>query len=198
MAVAAPPHATPDAMQEGLRRLGAHWGWILSFGLVTLTAGVVAVAWPDRTVLVVAVLFGIHLIFTGVFRLVAAFASSSEGGLRWVLSIVGVLGIIVGILCLQNVIQTVAVMTIFLGLYWIFDGLVHLVVAITDSDMQDRGLAIGTGLLSAAAGIAVLAYPGSSLFFLTMALGLWLMFFGVLQVVVALRVRKLAMHASTI
>ena len=42
------------------------------------------------------------------------------------------------------------------------------------------------------AGIAVLADPGSSLYFLTLVLGTWLIFFGVLELVAALRVRKLA------
>jgi uncharacterized membrane protein HdeD (DUF308 family) len=162
------------------------------FGLATLAAGIMAVVWPDRTVLVIAVLFGFHLIFTGIFRLVSAFALPVEGGVRWILAIAGVLGILVGILCLQNVIQTVAVLTIFLGFYWIFDGLIHTISGIADSSMQNRGLTIVTGLVSVAAGIAVLAYPGSSLFFLTIVLGCWLILFGLLEIVAALRVRKLA------
>ncbi len=191
MATASPPMTTPDPMQESLRRLGNHWGWIMFFGLVTLGIGVMAVVWPDRTVLVVAVLFGFHLIFTGVFRLVAAFSIPVEGGVRWILAIAGVLGILVGILCLQNVVQTVAVLTIFLGFFWIFDGLMHLITAIADSHMQNRGLTILTGVFSGLAGIVVLAYPGSSLFFLVIVLGCWLLLFGALEIVAALRIRKL-------
>ena len=182
---------TPDPTQEVLRRLGNHWGWILFFGVMTLGAGIAAVAWPGRTVLVVAVLFGFHLIFTGIFRLVSAFTLPVEGGVRWILAIGGVLGIIVGLLCLQSVIQTVAVLTIFLGFFWIFDGLVHLISAIGDPSMPNRGLEVVTGLVSAAAGMAVLAYPGSSLTFLAAVLGMWLIVFGILEVVAALRVRKL-------
>ena len=197
MATASPPMTTPDPMQESLRRLGSHWGWILFFGIVTLGAGIMAVVWPDRTVLVVAVLFGFHLIFMGIFRLVGAFSLPVEGGVRWILAIAGVLGILVGILCLQNVVQTVAVLTIFLGFFWIFDGLMHLISAIADSHMQNRGLSIILGLVSVGAGIAVLAYPGSSLFFLTIVLGAWLIFFGLLEIVAALRVRKLANELAT-
>jgi uncharacterized membrane protein HdeD (DUF308 family) len=192
LATSSSPNVAPDPLQEGLGRLGSHWGLILFFGVMTLAAGITAVVWPGRTLLVIAVVFGFHLIFTGIYRLIGAFALPVEGGLRWVLAIGGVLGIIVGLLCLQNVIQTVAVLTIFLGFYWIFDGLVRTVSAISDSHMQGRGLAIASGLISAVAGTSVLAYPGSSLSFLTVVLGMWLIFFGVLEIVAAMRVRKLA------
>ena len=192
MATTPSTRLAPDPTQETLRRLGNHWGWILFFAVVTLAAGITAVVWPGRTVLVIAVLFGFHLIFTGIFRLVSAFTLPVEGGARWILAIGGVLGIIVGLLCLQSVIQTVAVLTIFLGIYWVFDGLVHLISAVAHPGTQNRGLVVVTGLVSAAAGIAVLADPGSSLYFLTLVLGTWLIFFGVLELVAALRVRKLA------
>jgi uncharacterized membrane protein HdeD (DUF308 family) len=191
MATASPP-LTPDPMQESLRRLGSHWGWIMFFGLLTLGIGIAAVVWPDRTILVIAVLFGIHLIMMGIFRLVGAFSHEAEGGVRWALAIVGVLGILVGILCLQNVVQTVAVLTIVLGFFWVFDGMVHLIMAIADRHQQSRGLSVVTGVVSLCAGIVVLAYPGSSLFFLAIFLGCWLILFGVLEIVAALRVRKLA------
>ena len=189
---------SPDPIQDGLRRLGEHWGWVMFFGLVTLAAGITACVWPGRTVLVVAVLFGFHLIFTGVYRLVGSFTWPVEGGLRWLLAVGGVLGIIVGVLCLQNVVQTVAVLTIFLGFFWIFDGLMHTIAAVADSHMHDRGLTIFTGLLSFGAGIVVLAYPGSSLAFLTIFLGAWLIVFGVLEIVAALRLRKLKNTGMTV
>ena len=34
---------------------GRSWGWILGFGIVTLILGILIVAWPSETVLVVAV-----------------------------------------------------------------------------------------------------------------------------------------------
>ena len=196
LATNSPPQVAPDPMRDPLRRLGSHWGWIIFFAVVTLAAGITAIAWPGRTVLVIAVLFGFHLIFTGIFRLISAFTVPVEGGIKWILAIGGVLGIIVGLLCLQNVAQTVAVLTIFLGIYWVFDGLAHTISAVADSHMQNRGMAVITGLVSAAAGIAVLAYPGSSLYFLTLVLGMWLIAFGILEIVAALRVRKLGRDAQ--
>lgn len=58
-------------------------GWMMVFGIISLLAGVAVLAWPGRTLIVVAVLFGIQLVVTGIFRFVAAFASEDlTGGTR--------------------------------------------------------------------------------------------------------------------
>ena len=64
----------PDAA-DVLASIGRHWGWIMAFGVLTLLAGVAVLAWPGRTLVVIAVLFGVQLIVTGIFRFVAAFAA---------------------------------------------------------------------------------------------------------------------------
>ena len=33
-------------------RLGRHWGWVLAYGILTLLAGVLVLAWPGETLLV--------------------------------------------------------------------------------------------------------------------------------------------------
>jgi uncharacterized membrane protein HdeD (DUF308 family) len=52
-------------------RVGRHWGWVLAFGIITLLIGIVAPVWPRRTLLVVAVLFGIQLIVMGIVSVLA-------------------------------------------------------------------------------------------------------------------------------
>jgi len=50
-----------------LAGVGRHWGWVLAFGIVTLLAGILALAWPGRTVVVLAALFGVQLVVAGIF-----------------------------------------------------------------------------------------------------------------------------------
>jgi len=61
-------------------RVGRHWGWVLAFGIITLLVGVAALAWPGRTLVVIAVLFGIQLVVMGIFRFAGAFASDDLTG----------------------------------------------------------------------------------------------------------------------
>lgn len=49
-----------------------HWGWRLLGGVVEFAAGLLAVAWPGATVLVLAVLFGLRVLFSGVEELMLA------------------------------------------------------------------------------------------------------------------------------
>src|SRR4030088_150108 len=87
--------AQPDSA-DMIARVGRHWGWLLAFGVITLVAGVAVLAWPGRTLVVIAVLFGIQLIVTGLFRFVAAFASDDlTGGTRVLLAVLGVLSLII-------------------------------------------------------------------------------------------------------
>ncbi len=65
-----------------LAGVGRHWGWVLAFGIVTLLAGILALAWPGRTVVVLAVLFGVQLVVVGIFRFVAALATGLAFRLR--------------------------------------------------------------------------------------------------------------------
>ena len=57
--------------------IGLDWIWLLAFGILTLLAGVAAVAWPGPTVIAIAVLFGIQLVIAGIFQFVNAFAAAT-------------------------------------------------------------------------------------------------------------------------
>jgi uncharacterized membrane protein HdeD (DUF308 family) len=47
-------------------------GWLLASGVVSLVIGVIAVAWPEATVVVLAVLFGLHIAAYGLMEIMAA------------------------------------------------------------------------------------------------------------------------------
>jgi uncharacterized membrane protein HdeD (DUF308 family) len=64
--------------------------------------------------------------------------------------------------------------------------------------MQGRGWTIFMGLLSVLAGVAVLVYPGISLATLAVVLGFWLVVFGIMETVLAFRLRSLGHAAARI
>ena len=101
-------------------RLGRHWGWVFAYGLLTLIAGIAVLAWPSETLLVLAVLFGIQLIISGIFRFVGALATDDlTGGTRVLLALLGVLSIIVGLWAVRHVLLTLLALIVFLGIFWI-------------------------------------------------------------------------------
>ena len=175
-----------------LARLGRHWGWIMAFGTITLLAGVATLAWPGRTLIVVAVLFGIQLTVTGIFRFVAAFASDDlTGGTRVLLAVLGVLSLIIGLYAVRHVLITLLALALLLGIFWIISGAMELFTALAHREMRHRGWTALMGVVSVLAGAVVLAYPGISLLVLAVVLSIWLLIFGAMQIVLAFRIRAL-------
>ena len=149
------------------------------------------------TLLVIAVLFGVQLIVSGIFRLVAAFAiDEASAGTRVLLALLGILSIVVGLWAVRHVLVTLLALIIFLGIYWVVSGTIDIFTALSHREMPDRGWTVFMGLLSIAAGIIVLVWPALSLFGLAVILGVWLVVFGIMEIVAAFRLRRIGHAAS--
>jgi uncharacterized membrane protein HdeD (DUF308 family) len=189
-----------EPVQHGadmLAHLGRHWGWVLFFGIVTLLAGIAVLAWPGATLLVIAVLFGVQLIIAGIFRFVAAFATEdASGGTRALLALLGVLSVIIGLWAVRHVLLTLLALVVLLGIFWVVNGAIELFTALSHRGMPERGWTAAMGVLSILAGIVVLIYPGPSLLTLSIVLGIWLLVYGVMEIMAAFRLRGLAHSAS--
>jgi uncharacterized membrane protein HdeD (DUF308 family) len=190
---------TVEQPTDMVSRLGRHWGWLLAYGILTLLAGVAVLAWPKETLLVLAVLFGVQLIISGFFRLVAALASDDlTGGTRVLLALLGVLSVIVGLWAVRHVLLTLLALTVFLGIYWVISGVIDIFTALAHRGLPARGWTAASGVLSACAGLIVLAFPGLTLLGLAVVLGIWLIIFGIMEMTGAFRLRSGSSEASRV
>jgi uncharacterized membrane protein HdeD (DUF308 family) len=156
---------------------------IIGLGVVTVATGVVVLVWPEATLQVIAVVFGIFAVADGVLRLVSALvADDRSGGWRMLLVLQGVLSVLVGIVFLRHPFQTLAVLTLLLGMFWVVGGLLQVVHGLGSPAMRGRAWSVGAGLVSLAAGIFVLAYTSATLLVLVWLLGLQLLLGGALLV----------------
>ena len=185
-----------EPVQQGadmLARLGRHWARVLSFGIITLLAGIIVLVWPGATLLVIAVVFGAQLVIAGIFRFVAAFATEDvSGGTRVLLALLGVISVIIGLWAVRHVLVTLLALVLLLGIFWVINGAIELFTAFSHRGMPDRGWTAAMGALSVLAGIVVLVYPRETLLILSVILGIWLLVFGVMEIVGAFRLRRLA------
>ncbi|MFI2437166.1 HdeD family acid-resistance protein [Streptomyces sp. NPDC018693] len=179
----AAPGPTGDSA-EVLARLGRSWTWLLGSAVATLVPGVLVLVWPEATLHVLAVLIGLYLLVTGVFRFVAVFAR--EGHERLPGLILAVLYVLAGVLCLRNPLQTIAALSLITGVVWLVSGILTLYTAVSAEDLPHRGVVTVAAVLGIVAGIVVLALPAESARALTRLLGLWLVLLGLAEAVVAL------------
>jgi uncharacterized membrane protein HdeD (DUF308 family) len=185
------PSSEPPAAGSLTARLsGGIWAVAVGTGLLSVLIGLAVVAWPKATIGVVAVLFGLKLIFHGVYRVAQAIvAGDAGGGTRTLYAIIGVLSFIIGVLALRHLFQTVTVIALLFGLFWLSSGIIEFITVMVGPAQSGRGAAIVLSLLSALAGIVVLAYPEISLVALTWLLGLWLITWGLVTIGVSLWIR---------
>ncbi len=87
---------------------------------------------------------------------------------------------------------TLLVLATVIGIYWIALGIIELFLAIGHSEVRWRPWIGITGILSIVAGVVVVIFPVSSLFFLTIFLGFWLVIFGVTLIVRGFGLRSAA------
>ncbi|HLI36966.1 MAG TPA: DUF308 domain-containing protein [Streptosporangiaceae bacterium] len=152
--------------------------------------GLILLVWPHATLTVVAILFGVSLIIAGLMKLAEGFtAREASGGRRAAYILVGLIAVIAGLYCLRHHDVTIFLLAFVVGVFWIIHGAADLGVAITAGPFPGRGLRAASGVLSLAAGLVVLFWPGISLTLLLIVLGAWLMVYGVVLGGVALRMR---------
>jgi uncharacterized membrane protein HdeD (DUF308 family) len=178
---------------EPFRRVGRSWGLVLLFGLVTLALGIVITFRPGGTVRVLAIIFGIWLLGLGAFWIILAIAESRDtGGTRFGMVILGLLAVLIGLLVLHHPFETVAVLGFIIGAFWVVGGLALLFAGFGHEAEGRRTRLIVLGLVYAITGIVCLVYPGLSLTILAVILGIGLIVSGVIEIVLAFQIRKVA------
>ncbi len=157
------------------------WRWMLLGGIVSIIFGGMVLAWPQATLLVLAVLIGLQLIFWGVM-LIFERALNAEGAGGVILGIIGgVLAVLLGFGVMRAPGVTLA---------WLVAGLFEMVEAIADSNTPDRGWTIFLGGITALAGVIVISSPFSSIAALTLWAGILMIVMGVVRIVAAFQIRN--------
>jgi len=110
-------------------RMGLRWGWYVFAALVSIAAGVLALAYPRVTFVLLILLIGARAIVMGILEVGAAFAWR-ELDSRWLLGLTGALSIVLGILLLASPTQAGLVLLWTIGVYAIVFGLMSLVLGV--------------------------------------------------------------------
>jgi uncharacterized membrane protein HdeD (DUF308 family) len=169
-----------------------HWGLVMGYGVCTLLLGVVLAAWPSETLTVVAILIAIQLIISGSVQLFLAIAPSGAAALgRVIIGLVGTFAITVGILIVVDPLQTLTIVGILVGLWLVMAGLADIALAFLDSGESSRLWDVVRGVLCIIVGGFLIVNPERSLGLLVLLACIWLIGYGVVTIVAALRLRSL-------
>ena len=178
-----------EADDNMLASIGRIW-WLLLFGgIISLVVGIVIISWPTPTVIVVAVLFAIYLIISGIFEIVRSFASGLTGGTRALLLITGVLSVILGIFAIRSAADNaVDLLGIFVGIAFLFRGFAGLFMGFDSK--EGRGWNIFFGIIMLVGGVVILVQPALALTTLAWVVGIWLVLIGLYEIIASFIVRS--------
>ncbi len=125
--------------------------------------GLIGLVYPDATLLTVALLFGIYLVISGVFRITSAFVSDTLApAMRWLTGVMGLIVLVAGIICLADPFDSLIVLAVVIGVGWIAEGVVDLMAGVKRT-VHPRWLAYVSGIISIAAGVAMFVLPAAGL-----------------------------------
>jgi uncharacterized membrane protein HdeD (DUF308 family) len=168
------------------------WKSTLVSGILALALGVLVLAWPGKTILIAAILFGIYLLVTGIAQVIFAFSLHVSAGGRVLLFISGAASLVLAVLCFRHFGEGYAILllAIWIGVGFIFRGVATSISAISDPTLPGRGWQIFVGIISLLAGIVMIASPFESLAILTLIVGIWLVVIGAFEIVSSFGIRS--------
>ena len=165
---------------------GVPWWLVLIEGIALIVMGLLLLASPGMTTLILVQFIGIYWLVAGIFKIVSIFLDSSGWG--WKLA-GGILGILAGLIVLQHPLWSPLVignvLVIILGIQGIIVGVVGLIQAF-------KGAGWGSGILGVISilfGLLFLFNVWAFTFSLPWAIGLLALVGGVLAIVAAFRLK---------
>ena len=168
------------------------WGALAIGGIFAIIIGLVAVLWPDVTLRVVVVLLGVYAFISGIFTVLVGAVWPPGWGLRWPTVLQGVLGILVGVLVFIRP-ETAELVLLYLIAAWaIISGALQIAAAVRLRRVipDEWGLIVG-GIASVVFGVLLAVWPKEGLVALVWIFGVFPLVFGIMQLVLANRVRKM-------
>jgi uncharacterized membrane protein HdeD (DUF308 family) len=171
--------------------LGKSW-WALTLrGVAAIIFGILAIALPGVTLLVLVTLFGAYAFVDGIFSLIAAFRAA-EHHLHWMALVAeGVLGILVGIITFFHPALTATVFVIFIAVWAVITGVLELVAAVRlRREIAGEILLVLSGIVSVVFGVLLFIAPLRGALAVVWILGIYALIFGALMVGLSLRLRS--------
>lgn len=160
-------------------------------GVLALIFGVLALVWPEATVLALALLFGIYAIVDGIGLIAGGLDRGGERGRRWLYVLAGLLGIAAGVIALLWPQLTALTLVVLAGAWAIVTGVLEIAAAVRlRRELTGEWVIALLGIISVIAGVIILLRPDVGAVALATVLGVYAIIAGAVLLVAAWRLRK--------
>lgn len=173
-----------------LTAIGRSWWVLMLYGVVAVVFGLIAIARPLSAATALAWALGVMALVEGLISLFALFGRS--GVPRGLLLVYALASLVFGVLAVLNPLATASVLILLLAAWLIVAGIYRIVFAIrVRKELQGEWLLILSGVLAIVLGAMMVANPMAGIAVTTLWIGIGSLLYGVLQIAVAWRIRRL-------
>ena len=173
------------------------WKSELVSGILAVILGILIWVWPGKSIMVAAIIFGVYLLITGIVQVVFAFSLHVSAGGRVLLFISGAASLVLALLCFRDLMNSILLLAIWIGVGFIFRGVATTISAISDPVLPGRLWHIFIGVISLLAGIVMIASPFASLSVLALVVAIWLIVLGTFEIVSSFGIRSASKRLET-
>jgi uncharacterized membrane protein HdeD (DUF308 family) len=182
------PNTQQSWVRDSVKAVGSKWWLLLLNGIIGVVAGGLILA-IDWTIADLAVFIGAFLFLRGIFTAFSLPLNSTARG--WTVA-AGLLEIGLGVAIFVWPNPTLLVVAALIGWWVLFSGVMTIGGSIaTRQVMPYWGLSLALGIVETVLAFYLLGQPGLTLLSAVLALGIWSVFYGVIEVAVAFEVRNL-------
>ncbi|MGQ9680953.1 MAG: HdeD family acid-resistance protein [Anaerolineae bacterium] len=104
-------------------------GWNVALGIVNLLFGIAVLIWPAATLVVLATLFGVWLVASGLFDIVASISVRRAAGSWWLVLLRGLIAVPLGVIALVSPALAIEVLVAVIGIWAVLVGIVEIVAS---------------------------------------------------------------------
>jgi uncharacterized membrane protein HdeD (DUF308 family) len=182
------------AQTEMFRDARSYGTFLIVAGVLGAIAGILALVYPDITLLALALIAGINLMLLGILALIESFGGDRDAGDRVLAGVIGILGLIAGLVVIRRPGESLLALVVIIGVWLVVTGIVDFIRAF--SRLENRALRLLAALVDVILGILILALPKLSLGTLAILVGLAFLIRGVVAVFGGIGLRRAAGAAA--
>jgi uncharacterized membrane protein HdeD (DUF308 family) len=162
---------------------------LIARGILALAVGVMALAWPQVTVLALVILFAVYAFIAAGLEAIRAF-SSAKGGPVFGHLLLGLVDLAAGVIALAWPGPSALVLVLIVGVWAVTVGVVEMLSAFQAGESAGtRAVVILGGLASIAFGVVLCARPGIGAITLALLFGLFNLIYGAWALVQGIELR---------
>lgn len=177
--------------------LSRNWWVLLIRGILAVIFGVIAILSPVSTLAVLVMVIGAYYLVDGIFSIITSL-TAPEGYRGWVWMLVsGIAGVVIGLVTFFMPGVTALVLLYFVIAWLIVTGVTQVVAGIRlRKEIKGEFFLIAGGIVSVLFALYLLINPGVGALGVIWLIGAYAIFFGVLMVFTAFRLRQMRKAAT--